>query len=213
MQAAIAAEPWGLIAIRRPKVAGPVVALAMFSLAFANLAPTVLALRMPSLAATDLAVVRVPVFDFPAVPIPKLHAVPPLRHSARSITRPARSVATAMPAPAHRSRAVTRVRVFTNKFEYAPAAKHAAAKPAKDPFAHVPVVENAIGSQPPDMVATDSPVDTATAATTPPDVPVGDASTGRLLHAEASSPLGQAEALGRQVAEALLAQGARELLG
>jgi hydroxymethylbilane synthase len=42
---------------------------------------------------------------------------------------------------------------------------------------------------------------------------VGDASTGRLLRAEASSPQGQAEALGRQVAEALLAQGARELLG
>ncbi|EIL90871.1 hydroxymethylbilane synthase [Rhodanobacter spathiphylli] len=42
---------------------------------------------------------------------------------------------------------------------------------------------------------------------------VGDANSGRLLHAEAASPGEQAEALGRQVAEALLAQGAGELLG
>jgi hydroxymethylbilane synthase len=42
---------------------------------------------------------------------------------------------------------------------------------------------------------------------------VGDASSGRLLHAEASSPGEQAESLGRQVAEALLAQGAGEMLG
>ncbi|CAM1000413.1 hydroxymethylbilane synthase [Rhodanobacter sp. Root179] len=42
---------------------------------------------------------------------------------------------------------------------------------------------------------------------------VGDASSGRLLHAEASSPVEQAESLGRQVAEALLAQGAGEMLG
>ena len=42
---------------------------------------------------------------------------------------------------------------------------------------------------------------------------VGDANSGRLLHAEAASPGEQAQALGRQVAEALLAQGAGELLG
>lgn len=42
---------------------------------------------------------------------------------------------------------------------------------------------------------------------------VGDAAGGRLLHAEASGPADQAIALGRQVAAALLAQGAAELLG
>jgi hydroxymethylbilane synthase len=42
---------------------------------------------------------------------------------------------------------------------------------------------------------------------------VGDAASGRLLHAEASAPLDQATALGEQVAAALLAQGAGELLG
>jgi hydroxymethylbilane synthase len=42
---------------------------------------------------------------------------------------------------------------------------------------------------------------------------VGDAENGRLLRAEASSPGEQAESLGRQVAEALLAQGAGEMLG
>ncbi|HEY8586865.1 MAG TPA: hydroxymethylbilane synthase [Rhodanobacter sp.] len=42
---------------------------------------------------------------------------------------------------------------------------------------------------------------------------VGDAASGRLLHAEASAPTGQAAALGEQVAAALLAQGAAELLG
>jgi len=42
---------------------------------------------------------------------------------------------------------------------------------------------------------------------------VGDAASGQLLHAEASSSSGQAEALGRKVAEALLAQGAGALLG
>ncbi|WEN15466.1 hydroxymethylbilane synthase [Rhodanobacter sp. AS-Z3] len=42
---------------------------------------------------------------------------------------------------------------------------------------------------------------------------VGDAASGRLLHAEASGPADQAEALGRRVAELLLAQGAGELLG
>lgn len=42
---------------------------------------------------------------------------------------------------------------------------------------------------------------------------VGDASSGRLLHAEASSLGEQTESLGRQVAEALLAQGAGEMLG
>ncbi|WP_266168713.1 hydroxymethylbilane synthase [Dyella subtropica] len=41
---------------------------------------------------------------------------------------------------------------------------------------------------------------------------VGDVSSGRLLHAEASSGSDQAEALGQQVAEALLAQGAAEFL-
>ena len=41
---------------------------------------------------------------------------------------------------------------------------------------------------------------------------VGDAASGRLLHAEASAPAEQAEALGRQVAQALLAQGAGSLL-
>lgn len=42
---------------------------------------------------------------------------------------------------------------------------------------------------------------------------VGDAASGQLLHAEASGPADQAIALGRQVAAALLAQGAAELLG
>jgi hydroxymethylbilane synthase len=42
---------------------------------------------------------------------------------------------------------------------------------------------------------------------------VGDAASGQLLHAEGSAPAGQAEALGRQVAQALLAQGAGKLLG
>ena len=42
---------------------------------------------------------------------------------------------------------------------------------------------------------------------------VGDAASGRLLHAEASAPLDQAEALGEKVAAALLEQGAGELLG
>src|SRR5574337_157662 len=42
---------------------------------------------------------------------------------------------------------------------------------------------------------------------------VGDAASGRLLHAEASGPVGQAVALGEQVASELLAQGAGSLLG
>jgi hydroxymethylbilane synthase len=42
---------------------------------------------------------------------------------------------------------------------------------------------------------------------------VGDAASGRLLHAEASAPSDQAIALGRKVAAALLAQGAGGLLG
>jgi hydroxymethylbilane synthase len=42
---------------------------------------------------------------------------------------------------------------------------------------------------------------------------VGDAASGQLLHAEGSAPADQAEALGRQVAQALLAQGAGKLLG
>jgi hydroxymethylbilane synthase len=42
---------------------------------------------------------------------------------------------------------------------------------------------------------------------------VGDAASGQLLHAESSAPADQAEALGRQVAQALLAQGAGKLLG
>ncbi len=42
---------------------------------------------------------------------------------------------------------------------------------------------------------------------------VGDAASGRLLHAEASGPGDQAIALGRQVAADLLAQGAAGLLG
>jgi hydroxymethylbilane synthase len=42
---------------------------------------------------------------------------------------------------------------------------------------------------------------------------VGDATSGRLLHADGSGPGDQALALGQQVAEALLAQGAGELLG
>ncbi|MFC5527695.1 hydroxymethylbilane synthase [Rhodanobacter ginsengisoli] len=42
---------------------------------------------------------------------------------------------------------------------------------------------------------------------------VGDVANGRLLHAHASSDTDQALALGRQVAAALLAQGAGELLG
>jgi hydroxymethylbilane synthase len=41
---------------------------------------------------------------------------------------------------------------------------------------------------------------------------VGDAASGRLLHADASSAVDQALALGRQVAAALLEQGAGELL-
>ena len=42
---------------------------------------------------------------------------------------------------------------------------------------------------------------------------VGDAASGRLLHAEASAPFDQAEALGEKVAAALLEQGAGELMG
>jgi len=42
---------------------------------------------------------------------------------------------------------------------------------------------------------------------------VGDSASGRLLHAQASGEVNQPEALGRQVAAALLAQGAGELLG
>src|SRR5574337_508133 len=42
---------------------------------------------------------------------------------------------------------------------------------------------------------------------------VGDAASGRLLHAEASGPVGQAVALGEQVASELLEQGADEFLG
>jgi hydroxymethylbilane synthase len=42
---------------------------------------------------------------------------------------------------------------------------------------------------------------------------VGDVANGRLLHAQASSNTDQAVALGQQVAAALLAQGAGELLG
>ena len=42
---------------------------------------------------------------------------------------------------------------------------------------------------------------------------VGDASSGRLLHADASAPVDQAVALGHQVAAKLLAQGAADLLG
>ncbi|MGN2243509.1 hydroxymethylbilane synthase [Frateuria sp. GZRR33] len=42
---------------------------------------------------------------------------------------------------------------------------------------------------------------------------VGDAASGRLVRAEASGPMEQAEALGRAVADALLAQGASEILG
>jgi hydroxymethylbilane synthase len=42
---------------------------------------------------------------------------------------------------------------------------------------------------------------------------VGDAASGRLLHAEGSSTSDQATALGQQVATALLAQGAAKLLG
>ncbi|MGN2247266.1 hydroxymethylbilane synthase [Frateuria sp. GZRR35] len=42
---------------------------------------------------------------------------------------------------------------------------------------------------------------------------VGDAASGRLVRAEASGPMEQAEALGRAVADALLAQGAGEMLG
>ncbi|MDE3071207.1 MAG: hydroxymethylbilane synthase [Pseudomonadota bacterium] len=42
---------------------------------------------------------------------------------------------------------------------------------------------------------------------------VGDSASGRLLHAKASGPTDQPESLGRQVAAALLAQGAAALLG
>ncbi len=42
---------------------------------------------------------------------------------------------------------------------------------------------------------------------------VGDATSGQLLHAEASGPSEQAETLGRKVADALLAQGAAKMLG
>ena len=41
---------------------------------------------------------------------------------------------------------------------------------------------------------------------------VGEAASGRLIHAEAWRPHDQGEALGREVAEALLAQGARALM-
>lgn len=42
---------------------------------------------------------------------------------------------------------------------------------------------------------------------------VGDASSGRLLHAQAEAEGDQAEALGKQVAAALFEQGAGALLG
>jgi len=42
---------------------------------------------------------------------------------------------------------------------------------------------------------------------------VGDASTGQLLHAEATRVDDDAVALGQEVAAALIAQGAGELLG
>jgi hydroxymethylbilane synthase len=42
---------------------------------------------------------------------------------------------------------------------------------------------------------------------------VGDAASGRLLRAEAAGPLDQPERLGRRVADALLAQGAGDMLG
>ena len=42
---------------------------------------------------------------------------------------------------------------------------------------------------------------------------VGDSASGQLLHAQASAAIDQPEALGRQVAAALLAQGAGSLLG
>ena len=42
---------------------------------------------------------------------------------------------------------------------------------------------------------------------------VGDAASGRLVRAEASGPVDQPEMLGRTVADALLAQGAAEMLG
>ncbi|NUR24015.1 MAG: hydroxymethylbilane synthase, partial [Frateuria sp.] len=42
---------------------------------------------------------------------------------------------------------------------------------------------------------------------------VGDAASGRLLRAAAGGPADQPEALGRTVAEALLAKGAGEMLG
>jgi hydroxymethylbilane synthase len=42
---------------------------------------------------------------------------------------------------------------------------------------------------------------------------VGDASSGRLVRAEASGSVDQPERLGRQVADALLAQGAGDMLG
>ncbi|HET6806623.1 MAG TPA: hydroxymethylbilane synthase [Frateuria sp.] len=42
---------------------------------------------------------------------------------------------------------------------------------------------------------------------------VGDAASGRLVRAEAGGPVEQPEALGRAVADALLAQGAGEMLG
>jgi hydroxymethylbilane synthase len=41
---------------------------------------------------------------------------------------------------------------------------------------------------------------------------VGEVASGRCVRAEAEAPAGQADALGRQVAEALLAQGARAML-
>ena len=42
---------------------------------------------------------------------------------------------------------------------------------------------------------------------------VGDAASGQLLHAEASSPVDQALVLGQRVAANLLEQGAGKLLG
>jgi hydroxymethylbilane synthase len=42
---------------------------------------------------------------------------------------------------------------------------------------------------------------------------VGDAASGHLVRAEAGAPVGEAEALGRAVADALLAQGAGRMLG
>ena len=159
----MALEP-SLIALRRRKVAGPFIAAAMLSFVFTYVAPMALALRIPSVTAA-LPTVQVPAFDFPAIPVQKLHAPQAVHHAARSYAhtvRTVRRVPLAMPPPVYRATqsSVVRAHVVTNKFELARPAKHASTTVATDPFANAPVVENAIGAVPPDDTVRHTRIDT-----------------------------------------------------